>query len=185
MSENIERMAYADAILYANDLVNTLDHFCSRIEIAGSLRRKKETIGDIEIVLIPRRGLDLFGSTMVYDDFGVEVALRAEGFHFTKNGSLYKQAYNTSIVRSGDKGPVMFDLFLTTPEKWGCIFTIRTGSAEFSHNLVTKKSIGGWCPSNLNFKDGRIWNGNHVLDTPEEADVFSALDLSWVRPEDR
>jgi len=177
MSDNQERMPYMEAMAYATTMVYYLSPLCSRIEIAGSLRRKKETIGDIEIVLILKPEFDMFGAPVESSDSGIVDSLTEHGFKFIKNGKKYKQVsfYNGVTV----------DLFITTPEKWGCIFLIRTGSAEFSHNLVTKKSIGGWCPSNLNFKDGRIWNGERVMDTPEEEDVFRALGIDWYRPEER
>ena len=36
---------------------------CSSIEVAGSIRRKKPIIGDIELVCIPMFSADLFGET--------------------------------------------------------------------------------------------------------------------------
>lgn len=94
---------------------------------------------------------------------------------------------------------IMVDLFMPTPETWGAIATIRTGSAEFSQRLVTswvKKSRGG------HVHKGRIhlpWQiGEPVaartssnvplgpaLDTPEERDFFAALGVDWVEPENR
>jgi DNA polymerase/3'-5' exonuclease PolX len=54
-------MPYMEAMAYATTMVYYLSPLCSRIEIAGSLRRKKETIGDIEIVLILKPEFDMFG----------------------------------------------------------------------------------------------------------------------------
>ena len=53
MSENQERMPYQEAMAYAITMVNILRPLCSRIEIAGSLRRQCPTVGDIELVLTP------------------------------------------------------------------------------------------------------------------------------------
>lgn len=177
MSENQERMPYQEAMAYAITMVNILRPLCSRIGIAGSLRRKKETIGDIEIVLILKPEFDMFGAPVESSDSGIVDSLTKSGFKFIKNGKKYKQVsfYNGVPV----------DLFITTPEQWGCIFLIRTGSADFSKKVVTKDYLGGWCPENYDFKDGRILNGVFVLDTPEEEDVFRALDLDYVKPEDR
>ena len=176
MSEGY-RMSYSWAMKLAENMLAVLQPYCERIEIAGSLRRKKETVGDIEIVLIPFSLPDLLGEEH-YGAGRITNVLSGEGLDLTKDGPYFKQ------VMLPD-GKTKFDIFLTNPEKWGCVFTIRTGSAEFVHKLVTKRSQGGFCPSNLRFKDGRIWNGDEVLDTPEEEDVFNALNMKWVKPESR
>lgn len=44
----------ADAVLIAEDLVRELAPLCERIEIAGSIRRMKYVVNDIDLVVIPR-----------------------------------------------------------------------------------------------------------------------------------
>ena len=46
---------------WADRIVEILAPHCDRIEIAGSIRRQKPTIGDIEVVCIPKQNLDMFG----------------------------------------------------------------------------------------------------------------------------
>jgi DNA polymerase/3'-5' exonuclease PolX len=152
-----------------------LRDYCERIEIAGSLRRMKPTIGDIEIVCIPKivQGLDLFGGP------GERINLLEEqtrGYHILKGGPKYKQIQLKSIK---------LDLFIATPETWGMIYVIRTGCADFTHWLVTPRQKGGALPSNMRAADGRLWMGNTALDTPEERDVFDTLRLEWIEPEQR
>jgi DNA polymerase/3'-5' exonuclease PolX len=176
-----KRMSYGFAHKLAEQMVDLLSPVCARIEIAGSLRRHKETVGDIEIVLIPKPTLDLFGN----EGFGawqITEYLEQDGFILEKNGDYFKQAH-LPFIASGET--VNFDIFLTTPEKWGVILTIRTGSADFSHRLVTPRNKGGLLPSNLRVKDGRIWNGDEALETPKEADVFNVIGLAWIEPKDR
>ncbi len=182
MSTSKPRMMYTPALALAQDIVVNLRPACERIEIAGSLRRKKADVGDIEIVCVPgsilNYQLSLFSA--VKPDYRLESILArliyTRGWKVIKNGQYLKQ---------NDIGPTMLELYITTPEKWGCIYTIRTGSAEFSHRLVTHKSQGGLCPSYLRFADGRIWDGSRALDTPEELDVFRALGLEYIEPEER
>lgn len=173
MSEGA-RFTYQWAWMKADTVLRVLEPECERIAIAGSLRRKKKTIGDVEIVLIPKPAHDLFDGE-VFGSMRIEAAIIRQEVELIKNGQFLK----TFELPDGLK----FEIYLTTPEKWGCIFTIRTGSADFSHKLVTKRRDGGFCPSNLHFKDGRIWNGDQVLDTPEEIDVFNALNMEWIEPE--
>lgn len=170
------KMPYETAIQVANKLASRLAPLCDRIEIAGSLRRGKPEVGDIELVAIPRQYEDLFG-TATRSALPLITLLEANGIQVVKSGNRYIQA----VIG----GKVGLDLFLTTPEEWGCIFLIRTGSAEFAHRVVTPKRYGGLCPSHLRFKDGRLMNGSQALPTPEETDVFNVLGLAYIQPEAR
>jgi DNA polymerase/3'-5' exonuclease PolX len=61
---------------------------------------------------------------------------------------------------------------------------IRTGSAEFSHRLVTPIEAGGWMPRDMYCRDGSLWTtqGDPIL-TPQEVHVFDALGRPYVPPE--
>jgi DNA polymerase/3'-5' exonuclease PolX len=136
----------------------------------------KPDVGDVEIVCVPKAEYNLLGEAF-RTDLRIEYAIFSAGYKFIKNGEKFKQF---------DLGPCKCDLFITTPECWGVIFTIRTGCAEFSHRLVTPRNAGGLLPSCYQVRDGRIWaTGSVPLDTPEEMDVFNALTLKWIAPEDR
>lgn len=171
-------MSYGHALSVAQELERALAPYCERTLIAGSLRRQKPEIGDIELVVMPKLEveLDMFGqpsgSHSLLDD-GLAL-LRTEGY--TKNGAKFKQ-----FVYEG--APV--DLFITSPETWACVATIRTGSADFTHWLVTARRSGGGCPSHLSFKDGRLMNGSRPVVTPDERDLFEALGQPWIEPIDR
>ncbi len=171
------KMPYTEALAIAERLVALLRPGTERIEIAGSVRRRKPECGDIELVAIPKqmRELNMFGG-LITTGSALDVILAEQPWRAIKNGQCYKQF---------DIGPCMLDLFIATPEKWGCVFTIRTGSAEFSHRLVTKKRLGGLCPAYISFNDGRLWNNGIVQPTPEEADVFRLLGIDWISPEKR
>lgn len=172
------KLPYADAYALAKMLQDELAPYCERIIIAGSIRRRKAEIGDIEIVLRPKivPVLDMFGEPTGQYESDLDVALA--GFTVIKGGDRYKQ-----VMWQG----MQADLFICTPETWGCVATIRTGSADFTRWLVTKKRQGGACPEHLSFKDGRLlWNGGiGILDTSEEENVFHHLGIDWVAPEER
>ena len=154
----------------AQRLLNALLPYCQRIALAGSLRRAKLMVGDIEVVAIPRPQLDLF-SHPIAGPTSLDTFLNGR-VQFTKNGNRYKQfAYGRHTV----------DLFLTTPDTWGSIYTIRTGSADFSHWLVTAQPHGA-APWGLLFQSGRLHAHGRLLSTPEETDVFNALGLAYIDP---
>jgi DNA polymerase/3'-5' exonuclease PolX len=171
----VVKQPYPVVLPIAERLVEALRPWCDRIEIAGSLRRERPQVGDIEIVAIPRRLKDLFGHPIggltMLDSF-----LDDRGVTFAKRGERYQQfVYGRFTV----------DLFLPTAETWGSVFAIRTGGWEFSRWLVTSVAAGGAAPEGVVFRDGRLLAHGRLLATPEEADVFAALGLAWVPPMER
>ena len=174
----------------AEALRREMEPHCHRIEIAGSVRRDKPNVKDIELVVIPgwverSRGSDLFGELRFQNNQLHEWALMqaASGaVRWIKAGTGEIEIaipkpdgkYWRGLLPEGIK----LDLFITTPECWGCIFTIRTGSADFSHALVKYAQTIG-----LRFKEGRLMRDDKPLDTAEEADVFAALGLQYVEPQ--
>ena len=167
------KLPLSDALFVAERLVDRLSIYCQRIEIAGSVRRKKSGVGDIELVAIPRFETDLFGASSdihLLDVFDWECVGR-----IVKGGHKYKQIE----LEEG----VNLDLFIVTPPaQWGVQFMIRTGSAEFSHRLVTPRKHGGLMPSNYRVKDGAIWSNSHIIATPEEQDVFDLIGIPFIDP---
>lgn len=157
----------------ADRIVEGLSPFCRRIELAGSLRREKSTIGDIEIVAIPIRPMTLFGEELFNQPTPLDRFLDGRNITFAKRGARYQQfTYGRHTI----------DLFLATADTWGSVCTIRTGSWEFSRWLVTSRAAGGAKPDEVQFRDGRLLANGRLLDTPEEADVFAALGLVWIEP---
>lgn len=172
----------------ANSLLNNLHPFCERIEIAGSLRRGKPLIGDIEILAIPKRHINLFGeidakAPSLLDNHLCRLVDEDSIFHLPRRRWGSKMKSFSFIGTAGGKYHV--DLFIQSPETWGVNMMIRTGSAEFSKKMVTHRSKGGWLPDNMRFAGGRLWRGGEVLETPEEKTVFEKCGMLWVPPSER
>ena len=188
----------------AAELVDAMRPFCERIEIAGSIRREKpEGIKDVEIVAIPKweRRLKPDAPQSLFDtEPSVRVNLlhewalhqnpeqeMAPGVRWIKTGTseivdwLPKPdgKYWRGLLPTGIK----LDLFITTPEQWGTTFLIRTGSADFSHEIVT---FARWKAGHT-FAGGELVHTKtgRVVPTPEETDVFAALGLDFVPPAER
>lgn len=146
---------------------------CLAVEIAGSIRRRQEFIGDIEIVAIPIRPKTLFGEEILDQPSLLDDFLNERGVQFTKRGPKYQQfRYGRHTV----------DLFLASFATWGSVFTIRTGSWEFSRWLVTSQAAGGAKPDAVAFQDGRLLANGRLLVTHDEDDVFAAVGLEWISP---
>lgn len=176
------KLPYSQAASLAERIKAALAPGCSRIEVAGSIRRKKATIGDIEIVCIPRMMTDLFGVEML-DPYGLDYILAelVEAGRLgepLKNGPAYKQFPVPAV------DGLNLDLFITKPDQWGIILAIRTGSADFSRRLVTQRNKGGLLPSDCVVSGGAIRRGAEIIPTPEETDVFELVG-GWVEPEAR
>lgn len=181
-----KRIALEAAEVIAAAVVHHLEPFAKRIEIAGSIRRRKESVGDIEIVMIPKlyREKDMFGdpSGPIYDkiDEGIASYSRSEKFG---GGALVKKNDGSKYLKLHETVcDVQIDLFVVRPPaEWGPIFAIRTGSADFSKNLMISLKAHG-----LRSEDGRVLDakGNHVP-CPEEEDFFKAAGVKWRPPEQR
>jgi DNA polymerase/3'-5' exonuclease PolX len=163
------------ALPLAEKLVTRFAPYCERIEIAGSVRRGKQEVGDIEIVAIPRAENDLFGAPApIYPIHSyIHDGEKAGDWRKTKGGLKYVQLALTEGIN--------LDLFLVTPPaQWGVLFTIRTGPADFSQWIVTPRNMGGCLPSNARVQDGRVLVNARPLPMPEEIDFFDFLGLGWI-----
>jgi DNA polymerase/3'-5' exonuclease PolX len=191
MSEGVA-LPNAVAREIAEDLVVELGPFCERIEIAGSLRRQRHTVNDIELVAIPRWEEQpgpalLFGSPPAVSVNRLAVAVRAsrklvpadlasgKPREIRDDGRYWKLRLVTPAVQ--------VDLFVTTPERWGLILFIRTGPAEFGREALArwKRMTDGGFSRDAQLHDG----GGRIVPTPEEHDVFRELGMSWIEPSGR
>jgi DNA polymerase IV (family X) len=158
--------------------------YCERIEAAGSYRRGKDEVKDIDLVAIPKiqTELDLFGLPGTQINL-LEVAMQRmfwdrEYLATIKSGPRMRQILTHEKIH--------LELWMVTPPaEWGVIYLIRTGPADFGHWCVTTKSKGGTLPSYLRFDGGAIWHNKTKIETPEEADVFKILGMEYIEPGER
>lgn len=171
-------MQLIKAYSIAERWLKQLEPYTERIQIAGSIRREKAEVKDIEIVCVPKTGyeMDLFQSPTPFSK--LERFISDSNFILTKNGPRYKQ-----IVTGED---IKIDLFIILPPaQWGVQLLIRTGSADYSHRFVTSKRFGGMLPSYMKVSEGAIWANGKIVETPEETDVYQVIDCPWVHPSER
>lgn len=167
----------SDAIMrpLAETLVSRFAPNCERIEIAGSLRRLKSEIGDIEIVAIPTPAL--------YEQLDT---LLTDGKIRHGQPKRWGQKLRTFLFDTIGGYTIQVDLFLQPdPATWGCNMMIRTGSQEFSKRMVTERSKGGFMPDGYQIREARVWRGDTALPTPDELDVFMLWGMACVEPWDR
>lgn len=161
-------MKYEYAKQKADEVLEWLKPECYRIEIAGSVRRKKpDDIKDIEIVAIPKPyDIDLFAS-------GIALKMKQVKINKGKPGPKCK------YIQFAYDG-IKIDLFFANPENWGFIFAIRTGSAEFSQQLAKT-----WVRLGYRGYDGYLTRANKRIAVREEIELFKLLGLRYIEPEKR
>lgn len=174
------------ARIIASNLIRSMQPHCARIATAGSVRRRCPEVRDLEIVAIPIWGerpaaqLDLFSgadtepANRLFDEWTPPYP------HTWTKGHKPEGRYWQAQLQT-PSGPLQLDLFLTSPERWGIIYVIRTGPRDFSKALmIHAKSIG------MRVDEGNLWDhAGCAIPTPEEANVFAELGLEYVEPQHR
>ena len=107
------------------------------------------------------------------------LAYQMNGSKRVGNGPRYKK-----LVFDG----VKVDLFIVRPDRrWGTLLAIRTGPAEFSQMLMTKRSQGGALPDHLEIMETKLIyrSGGAEAPTNTEAEYFQALGIPCMKPRER
>ena len=139
--------------------------YCERIEIAGSIRRKKAEVKDIELVAIPKP----------YDVGLFENGIATVVNQWKKIKGELPCKYTQRLLPDG----ITLDLFFADKENWGLIYALRTGSAEFSHKVLAT----GWVKLGYKSEEGHLCIDGVQIDTREEKDVFELIGLPYLEPE--
>jgi DNA polymerase/3'-5' exonuclease PolX len=175
------------ALAVAYEIKNQLEPFCERIEIAGSLRRGKAEVGDIELLYIPRtenRQQDFFSSA--------PVNIAAEKIsQMLAVGELAKRPSKIGVFTWGDNNKlgihvasgVPVDLFQTTAENWWVSLVIRTGSKDTNLALTTGAQKQN---ARLNaYGCGVTWSDGTTTAATSERHVFELCGVEYKEPENR
>lgn len=190
-----DRVPLERARRVAEAIVDELRPACDRIEIAGSIRRRADTVKDIELVAIPRGvPTDLFGEPAIDSTNDLERAIerlvdaRRLRARATADGRLRLGQRFKALEAMRARIPV--DLFIVLPPaQWGAILAIRTGPEEYSKRLVTRcKDRGLVCDDGRlrrAARDGRWLRELEDVPTPEERDFIVACGEPYLPPEQR
>ena len=191
MSSGPKRYHPEYAGVIAQAVIHDLGDKCERIEVAGSLRHKTRDVGDVEIVCVPKvdfpqAALPGIGAekgpkiTPLYDAIERSdwIVQRFDEKGMTKMGKRYRSLKDKCTG-------VPIDLYIVLPPaQWGVIMTIRTGSADFSHELLKVARRRGYRCEDGRLLDVRRQQGAPVQ-TQEESDFFKMIGVKWVDPEER
>lgn len=130
------------------------------ISLAGSVRRKKETIGDVDILVVsekPNKVMDFFvnldGVEKVWGKGGTKASIRMrEGFDI--------------------------DLRVVPKRSYGSALQYFTGNKD--HNIITRKIA---IEKGLKLSEYGVFKGKKMIAGKTEEEVYKAIGLPWMEPE--
>jgi DNA polymerase (family 10) len=156
------RVLRATAVQYGEELVRYLREGtrASRIELAGSLRRCRETVGDLDVLAAARDPQDVVERFTTYPSVA---------------DVLERGATKASVrLRSG----LQVDLRVVEPRSFGAALYYFTGSK--AHNIAVRR-LG--LEGGLTINEYGVHRGKRWIAGREERDVFAAVKLPWIPPE--
>ena len=135
-----------------------------RAEVAGSLRRFRETIGDVDLLVAATDPTDIMEA-------------------FTSHRSVHEvrghgDTRSSIVTHDG----LQVDLRIVAPEAFGAALVYFTGSKAHNIRLRQRAIARGWKLSEYALEDAET--GGVVAAATEEA-VYDALGLVWITPEQR
>jgi len=162
LSKNEGRVSIVVAIIEAKRIIDYLKAMpeVDNISIAGSLRRMKETVGDIDILVSSKN------SSKVMDHFikmpGVQ---KVWGKGKTKTSVRMDRGYNV-------------DLRVVPKSSFGSALQYFTGSKE--HNIALRRVA---ITKGLKLNEYGVFKGSKKIAGETEQAVYSALGVDWIPPE--
>lgn len=133
-----------------------------QIDVAGSTRRRKETVGDLDLVAAstkPEEAVEWF------------VSMKGVG-RIVSRGTT-----RSTIVMSSN---LQVDLRVVEPEAYGAAFLYLTGSKEHNVKLRTIAIKKGYKLNEYGLFKRKT---NQKIAGTTEEDIYSALSMSWIEPE--
>jgi len=174
-----------------------------KAQLAGSARRRRETIGDLDIVVssisdkhqsVIKEILNLPGIAEVKGHGASKVSLILEQEMLSTSidsGSIDERLAATLIERNSD-ATIDAQVRIVTPEAFPFTLAYFTGSKE--HNIrMRQEAINrglrlnefGLFPENLAGETIGMEAAKHTLNCIDESDIYKNLEMNWVPPEMR
>lgn len=131
-----------------------------QVQVAGSYRRRKETVGDLDLVATGQEGKGIIEHFVAYED--VE-AVVSQG-----------ETRSTVLLRQG----IQVDLRVVGQESYGAALFYLTGSK--AHNIALRKMAvdRGW-----KINEYGVFEGEERIAGEREGEIYELLDMAYVVPE--
>ncbi len=160
------RIRLGEAMPVATEIVQFLKSIphVQDAQFCGSLRRGKETIGDIDIAVSAQM------------QFGQSIA-DAVTAHPLVSSVIQTGPSKTSFRTSNG---LQVDVRIVPPESWGAALQYFTGSKE--HNVRLREMA---VKQGLKLNEWGLFKGESAVAGSDEQGIYAALGLAWVPPEMR
>lgn len=181
------KMPLEEARGIAQEVKALIKPYCASVVIAGSIRRQKSEVGDIELVCIPsyeseRKRVDLFTVADVRInrlDQGLKELAR-EGIikprlKENKSRIAWFGEHESRYIAATYMEKIGVDVFMILPDRddwYGWHLLLRTGPGDANQLLVTEQFIGGLLPYGVRVKDGIVYKHGEPYPLEDEAAVF-------------
>jgi len=161
-ADTAQRFKLAVVGRYAEPLVEYLERAPSvkTVTVAGSYRRARETVGDLDILAIARDGRAVIDRFVAYDEVDSVLA----------SGTTRA----TVMLRNG----LQVDLRVVAAVSYGAALHYFTGSR--AHNIAVR---GIARKHGLKINEYGVFRGKKRIAGKTEEEVFGAIGLPWIPPE--
>ncbi|WP_455209804.1 DNA polymerase/3'-5' exonuclease PolX, partial [Kaarinaea lacus] len=161
-AEQEQRLKLAVAAQYAKSLVLYLQQApgVNKIVVAGSYRRNKETVGDLDILVTAKTGGPVMEHLAEYDEIEQIIS----------KGNTRA----TVILRS----QLQLDVRVVEPESFGAALHYFTGSK--AHNIAIRRRAQ---KRGLKINEYGVFKGDKRIAGDTEESVFKSVGLPWIPPE--
>ncbi len=156
------RLLWAEAENITKPLLNYLKNIeiVNEICTAGSFRRRKETVGDIDILIMSKKGKEVMEHFVNFRDVS----------------QIISQGETKSSVML--KSEIQVDLRVVLAESYGAALHYFTGSKE--HNIEMRK-LGQ--KKDLKINEYGVFKDEEQIGGKTEKDIFEGVDLPYIQPE--
>lgn len=156
------RFSIAVACQYAEALLAHLQHApgVDKTVAAGSYRRRKETVGDLDILVTAKAGPPVMTHLLAYDEIADVLS------HGDTRSSV--------VLKSG----IQVDVRVVAAESYGAALHYFTGSKP--HNIAVRK-LGQ--DKGLKINEYGVFKGDKRIAGDTEESVFASVDLPFIPPE--
>lgn len=144
----------------AKEIISELTDHVDQIELAGSLRRRKETVGDVDILAVssePNKVMDYFIS-------------------MDRVENVIAHGETKSTIRL--YGGIQVDLRIVKEQSFGSALQYFTGSKD--HNVKLRRIAQ---KNGLKLNEYGLFDDGKRKAAESEKEVYEALGLDWIHPE--
>jgi DNA polymerase (family 10) len=140
-----------------------------KIQTAGSLRRRAETIGDVDILVAAKKSKDS-------DKAGGQIIQSFTNADFVQEVLASGPTKGSAIIRTPSV-PVHVDVRVVPHESFGAAAQYFTGSKE--HNVRLREIA---VKAKLKLNEYGLFKGNKIVAGPVEEEIYEKLGLDYVEP---